>query len=689
MPPSRSTPCTSVPVGTVSVPGGEGGDKSSVTAALAAKNERIMERRKRIEARRVSKGMGLSTTGVSDTNKITSSSVSSSSTSIGPGKRSVNKAKEYKEAQIVTEESNKNIDAKMSELIDEGKRISAQSRKTITEFETRDTREMDERRMLIKKELDESSVNRDAFNIKWAAVSNDNNPEELAADIIQLHDWCMGTLDRKDKVIKELFDKLKERDDEYISMIRQHRAEIDDFFLTMRRSIIQLRQEKEKELKKIEESFMDSRTKILKLYASEIDTLINERSAREASLMEQRLNKIEEYEKKLEKNMNEGIDRYVREKERLENEANIREQQMEKIRAVYQLNTQKLDYNYTALVERDMEANHTIAQQKRKIARLQDALSGVISRYTKAESKHRAVNKELTQAYKRLIEQYNELQTKYKHFERAAGVEYKKLWAHYEEVVGKKLDSVVTADKIISENLLGLQPVCNPPEAKPVEEVVESLENESSTLDILEQCEVGKERAEEIIMQLSSAVPLLSRESLLSALNHVGEEENDSVNANTNNTNTVTTTRALLTLGVTKSSQLDLLFQQLINPNNGEMYPRERLLATLRNFVAGVKDSTDSINKTTQLKAKNTDLGDLKFWKKIADSMPQYRLRTWELLMKSLEKYSDVLRERARLVETNDGVAQQNRELRQLLAQYLRSGSSNTLLHPPVMIEQK
>eukprot|EP00766_Chilomastix_caulleryi_P005342 gnl/Chilomastix_caulleri/682.p2 GENE.gnl/Chilomastix_caulleri/682~~gnl/Chilomastix_caulleri/682.p2 ORF type:complete len:70 (+),score=15.03 gnl/Chilomastix_caulleri/682:360-569(+) len=69
--------------------------------------------------------------------------------------------------------------------------------------------------------------------------------------------------------------------------------------------------------------------------------------------------------------------------------------------------------------------------------------------------------------------------------------------------------------------------------------------------------------------------------------------------------------------------------------------------------------------------------------------MPPFRLRTWALLMHALEKYSDVLRERTRLVDTNDGVAQQNRELRQLLAQYLRSGSSNTLLHPPVMIEQR
>lgn len=50
------------------------------------------------------------------------------------------------------------------------------------------------------------------------------------------------------------------------------------------------------------------------------------------------------------------------------------------MRATYQLNTEKLEYNYRVLVERDHENTATINQQKRKIARQRDLLSNLKSR---------------------------------------------------------------------------------------------------------------------------------------------------------------------------------------------------------------------------------------------------------------------------------------------------------------------
>ena len=40
------------------------------------------------------------------------------------------------------------------------------------------------------------------------------------------------------------------------------------------------------------------------------------------------------------------------------------------MRATYQLNQEKLDYNYRVLVERDSENTTTIKQQKKKASRL-------------------------------------------------------------------------------------------------------------------------------------------------------------------------------------------------------------------------------------------------------------------------------------------------------------------------------
>ena len=54
------------------------------------------------------------------------------------------------------------------------------------------------------------------------------------------------------------------------------------------------------------------------------------------------------------------------------------EQQLEEMRATYLLNTEKLEYNYRVLTERDMENNATLSHQKRKLTKLKDALSGVV-----------------------------------------------------------------------------------------------------------------------------------------------------------------------------------------------------------------------------------------------------------------------------------------------------------------------
>ena len=60
---------------------------------------------------------------------------------------------------------------------------------------------------------------------------------------------------------------------------------------------------------------------------------------------------------------------------RLETDIQTLEQHLESMRAAYQLNQEKLDYNYRVLLERDAENQATITQQKRKISKQRDLLS--------------------------------------------------------------------------------------------------------------------------------------------------------------------------------------------------------------------------------------------------------------------------------------------------------------------------
>lgn len=60
---------------------------------------------------------------------------------------------------------------------------------------------------------------------------------------------------------------------------------------------------------------------------------------------------------------------------RLETDIHTLEQHLESMRAAYQLNQEKLDYNYRVLLERDAENQATITQQKRKVSKQRDLLT--------------------------------------------------------------------------------------------------------------------------------------------------------------------------------------------------------------------------------------------------------------------------------------------------------------------------
>jgi dynein regulatory complex protein 1 len=80
------------------------------------------------------------------------------------------------------------------------------------------------------------------------------------------------------------------------------------------------------------------------------------------------------------------------------------------MRAAYQLNAEKLEYNYRVLRERDAENSATINHQKRQVSRQHDVLLGLKAKYAASEAKYAEENGKLTDEYKRITEQFKDLQ---------------------------------------------------------------------------------------------------------------------------------------------------------------------------------------------------------------------------------------------------------------------------------------
>merc|ERR1711959_336726 len=133
------------------------------------------------------------------------------------------------------------------------------------------------------------------------------------------------------------------------------------------------------------------------------------------------------------------------------------EQDFQQIQATFQLNTEKLEYNFLILFEKDIENLNVKNQLKRKTTKLSDALSNMVSRYKELNDKDKSENNQLTEEYKRVTEQFKDLQTKFLHFQKLDAQRYREVWDMNEKTVTELMHKVLQADRIIHEQQLGLE----------------------------------------------------------------------------------------------------------------------------------------------------------------------------------------------------------------------------------------
>lgn len=152
------------------------------------------------------------------------------------------------------------------------------------------------------------------------------------------------------------------------------------------------------------------RKDLLKVNKEEMQQLFERRSKLEQDFMERYLAAAEDYHCQLEELRVADAEDYNVLKIRLETDIQNLEQHLEAMRATYQLNTEKLEYNYRVLVERDHENQSTINQQKRKISKQRDVLSNLKTKYNELDKKFQEENMKLMEEYKRTTEHFKELQ---------------------------------------------------------------------------------------------------------------------------------------------------------------------------------------------------------------------------------------------------------------------------------------
>eukprot|EP00949_MAST-11_sp_MAST-11-sp1_P001373 g1373.t1 len=314
-----------------------------------------------------------------------------------------------------------------------------------------------ERLRRLQEEAIKSGKQNAAVEMRWQELMNYNMPNDLRDELAKQTDMCKNIKDSKQGLIEEFKQELKSKDEDYVLALKKQGEDITQLISRMRKQYKDLQGEYHAELNQIEDAFMRERDELLLNNKNEIDGLFDKRRQMEIHYMEAKQDREEKFAEEIDALRVRDAEDYSKLKIKLETDIQTLEQQLEEMRATYQLNTEKLEYNYRVLTERDMENSATLSTQKRRLARLKEALANLVQKYTQSDTKHKQLNQELTDEYRRITKQYKDLQNKFRHFEVADNDKFQQVWEMHTDEASKLVEKVLQADEIIHTQLLGMR----------------------------------------------------------------------------------------------------------------------------------------------------------------------------------------------------------------------------------------
>nr|XP_045740193.1 dynein regulatory complex protein 1 isoform X3 [Mirounga angustirostris] len=308
----------------------------------------------------------------------------------------------------------------------------------------------------LENEVKTSQDKFDEITAKWEVGKQKRIPQDLwdMLNTQQVH--CAGLIEDKNKLISELQQELKIKDDQYVKDLKKQSDDICLLLERMEEQVKHVMKTFRQELNYIEKAFEIERQELLTRNKKTWERALQAHNAKELEYLMNRIKKAEDYEKQLNRQRMWDWEEYNMIKIKLEQDVQVLEQQLQQMKATYQLNQEKLEYNFQVLKKRDEESTVIKSQQKRKINRLHDTLNNLRSKYAKQIKQFQEENQSLTSDYKRLVTQFKELQKAMRHFALIDDKQFREIWLMNEEEAKDLISRAFDVDRIIHTHHLGL-----------------------------------------------------------------------------------------------------------------------------------------------------------------------------------------------------------------------------------------
>lgn len=555
----------------------------------------------------------------------------------------------------------------------------------------REEAQAQQREAKTRDEAGSSETRKGSIQLKFESLYEFKIPQELVKEMEAQKAACSKVIEVKDQLIEEFRSQMRDKEEEYVRSLKQQTEDIDGLIAEMHRRTDVMVEAYGNQLLYIERAYSDERRELITQCDAEIKQLVDQRRSRENEFKKKREQKVAEAQRILEEKYEEAAEKYN--KCKMDNQHDIHglAQELEKCKADFLLNAERLNYNLQVLRERVKENKNAQNQHKRKLTRLQDVLSSLISRYAETDKRFRQANNELTDSYRRVTEQYKDLQLKFQHFEKADVEKYNQVWQMHENDCMRLVHKCLQGDRVVFEELLGVPWV--PPQLD-FWVAQEDQQQEDVDVDEVEetetQIEIG-DNAYAMLQILQAQLPfLLQDERVQSAMGSIEQSDDGEVQVHA----------VLHALGIQHTDQVNELLEYftveaedgstaLINPQeavralHAYLDDRRKKQSTALPLEVTKADAKTTVLSEEALKAKAKRKAERDFWERMSKVIPPSHKRIWKALEDGLEKHLAQLQKRYALIEETDSIRKQNDELRALLNQYLGSRINEELFAPP------
>ncbi|XP_071226910.1 dynein regulatory complex protein 1 isoform X2 [Salvelinus alpinus] len=308
--------------------------------------------------------------------------------------------------------------------------------------------EQSEKRM-IKLQSDGTEL---VTNIQVAA---DSRESQRQTEVEEAHRLRVEKLENEAKSSLEKFEEITRK--WTVAKMKEIPQDLRDSLSSQQQLCALLIEDKNKLIHELQQNSFEHERKILLTgNRTKWEQYMKERRDKELENVMQRMKRVDEYEVLLQQLRTEDAEEYNMIKIKLDTDVQILEQQLQQMKATYQLNQEKLEYNFQVLKKRDEENTITKSQQKRKITRLQDVVNNLKIKCANQEKQSREENQNLTDDYTRIMQQYKHMQKKMRHFAAIDAKKFEEVWLMNEEEVKALVEKALDTDRLVHEQQLGL-----------------------------------------------------------------------------------------------------------------------------------------------------------------------------------------------------------------------------------------